>query len=242
MALFARARSPSREAPKAARKASSWETASGWAPTGGRVFWNTNDVGRAVDEIVADSRGAYSLGFYSSDEPDDKWRNLKVRVTRKGVRLHYRDGYLTLPAQEAPLEWTEEQWRAAVYNPVPSTAVWLDARFELAGEGDASTVDMLMQIVTDDLHFRPVDGRPSAALDLAVVGKLPDGRFHQQRVSREIPFPVGEAAEVGVVQVRHEWELTPGAVVVRLIVLDRLTGRYGSLDALVEDIPTASPQ
>ena len=204
--------------------------------TGGRVFWNTNDVGRAVDEISADTRGAYSLGFYSDGGPDDKWRNLKVRVSRKGVKLHHRNGY-AMPVQEAPHEWTDEQWRAAVYNPVGSTAVRLDVRLAVDGGDGTQSVGMILQIATDDLRFRQVGDRRSAALDLAVVDKLRDGRFHMQHASREIPFPSGEAAEVGVVQVRHDWALTPGAVVVRLIARDRLTGRYGSLDAPVDDIP-----
>jgi VWFA-related protein len=63
--------------------------------TGGRFYWNTNDLGRAVDEIVADSEGTYSLGFYAEGEPDDKWHNLNVSVTRKGVKLKHRDGYLS---------------------------------------------------------------------------------------------------------------------------------------------------
>ncbi len=56
--------------------------------TGGRFYWNTNDVGHAVDEIVADSEGTYSLGFYADGEPDDKWHNLDVNALRgMGVKL-----------------------------------------------------------------------------------------------------------------------------------------------------------
>jgi hypothetical protein len=45
-----------------------------------------------------------------------------------------------------------------------------------------------------------------------------------------------------VVDVRHTWELTPDASTVRLIVRDRLTGRYGTLDVPVTDIPHPQPQ
>ena len=63
------------------------------ATTGGRFYWNTNDVGRAVDAMAADSEGTYSLGFYADGEPDDKWHNLDVSVARKGVNLKHRGGY-----------------------------------------------------------------------------------------------------------------------------------------------------
>jgi hypothetical protein len=60
---------------------------------------------------------------------------------------------------------------------------------------------------------------------------------------REIPYPDphGEAGKLGVVHVSHSWRLTPGATTVRLIVLDRLSGRYGTLDVPVRDIPHAQP-
>jgi hypothetical protein len=209
--------------------------------TGGRVFWNTNDVGRAVNEIVADSQGAYSLGFYADGEPDDKWHSLNVRVTRKGVKLKYRDGYLSTAVPDAPLDWTDDQWRAAVYNPIGSTAVRLDARLQFDGGAESNTVSMMMQIVTDDLHFRQVDGQSAATVDMVIVGKLLNAQYEMQRDPREIPFPAGEAGDVGVVQIQHTWELTPGASTVRLIVLDRLTGRYGTLDVPVAKIPRAEP-
>lgn len=209
--------------------------------TGGRYYTNTNDMGRAVAEIAADSQGAYSLGFYADGEPDGKWHGLDVRVSRKGVKLQYRDGYLSAAPPDAPLDWTDDQWRSAVYNPVGSTAVRLDARLRFDGAADARTLTMTLQVVADDLQFRQVDGQSSAAVEMAIVDKLPNAQFRMQRDSREIPFPEGEAGEIGVVHVRHAWELTPGASAVRLIVRDRLSGRYGTLDAPVKDIPHAEP-
>jgi VWFA-related protein len=209
--------------------------------TGGRAFWDTNDMPRAMAAIAADSQGTYSLGFYAAGEPDDKWRRLDVRVTRKGVRLQHRDGYLSATAPDAPLDWTEDQWRAAVYNPVGSTAVRLNARLHFDAGAGVKTVTMNTLIVADDLHFRQVDGQSSAAADVVIVDKLPNAQFEMQRDSREILLPEGGARELGVVHVRHTWELTPGASTVRLIVLDRLTGRYGTLDVPVREIPHAQP-
>ncbi len=141
----------------------------------------------------------------------------------------------TAPPDE-PLDWTEDEWRAAVYNPIASTAVQLDARLRFE---DAKTVSMTMQISVDDLHFRQVDGKSSAAVDVAIVDKLPTAQFKMQRTPRELPYPEGEYAKVGVTDISHTWELTPDAATVRLIVRDRLTNRYGTLDVPVKDIPRA---
>lgn len=48
-------------------------------------------------------------------------------------------------------------------------------------------------------------------------------------------------AQMGVTNILHTWELTPGASTVRLIVRDRLTNRYGTLDIPVKEIPGAQP-
>jgi len=207
--------------------------------TGGRFFWNTNDMGRAVAAIVADSQGTYSLGYYADGEPDDKWHGLDVRVARKGVKLQHRKGYLSAAPPDVPLNWTVDQWRAAVYNPVGSTAVRLDGRLQLSAGADAKTVSMIMLIEASDLHFRQVEGRSAAAVDMAIVDKLPNAEYEMQRNQVEVPAPGDQDGEFAVV--RHTWELTPDATTVRLIVLDRLTGRYGTLDVPVSDIPRAQP-
>ncbi len=45
-----------------------------------------------------------------------------------------------------------------------------------------------------------------------------------------------------MVDISHRWELKPGAATIRLIVRDRLTNRYGTLDVPVKDIPHAAPR
>lgn len=207
--------------------------------TGGRFYWNTNDMGRAVDEIAADSRGTYSLGFYAEGEPDDKWHGLDVRVKRKGVKLQHREGYLSTAARDTPVDWTEDRWSTAVFNPVGSTAVRLDARLQFKEGSEGKTVAMVMLIEAEDLHFREVDGQPSAAVDVAIVDRLTNGQYEIQRNRVTVPIPKEEGGGLGLVPVRHSWELTADATVVRLMVLDRLTGRHGTLDVPVKDIPTA---
>ncbi len=161
-----------------------------------------------------------------------------MRYAEWASNCKHRDGYMVDGARQyEPLDWTEDQWRAAVHNPVGSTAVQLDARLQF--DADTKTIGMIMQISIDDLHFRQVDSESSAAVTLAIVDKLSDAQFKMRRALRDVPFPEGVAREVGVVDLRHTWELTPGATTVRLIARDRFTGRYGSLDVPVKD--TALP-
>ena len=64
--------------------------------SGGRAFFNTNDVEQAIGEALADGRVSYTLGFYPDSAPDDKFHSLKVQVQRKGVTVRCRQGYFAL--------------------------------------------------------------------------------------------------------------------------------------------------
>jgi len=62
--------------------------------TGGNVTYNTNDLKEAVTTAIADGDVSYTLGFYSADKREDgKLHDLKVKVDRSDIDLHYRSGY-----------------------------------------------------------------------------------------------------------------------------------------------------
>ena len=68
------------------------------ARTGGKAFYNTNDISGAVAKAVADSQVTYTVGYYPADEHfDGKFHNVDVKVGRSGVKLRYRKGYFDLP-------------------------------------------------------------------------------------------------------------------------------------------------
>ncbi len=72
--------------------------------TGGRAFFNTNDIQGAIRRAIDDSRVTYVLGF----NPDHgnwngKFREIKIKVKRPDTNIRYRRGYFAL-ADEAPAD------------------------------------------------------------------------------------------------------------------------------------------
>ena len=116
----------------------------------------------------------------------------------------------------------------------------LDARLQF--DADDSTLSMVLEISTDDLHFRQLDGQSFAAVDLAIEEQIVECAIPHAAQSARDSLSPGEYAEIGVVDISHRWELKPGAATIRLIVRDRLTNRYGTLDVPVKDIPHAAPK
>jgi Ca-activated chloride channel family protein len=70
--------------------------------TGGQAFFPSamKDVEEAYDQIVAQIRNQYTLGYISTNTAQDgKWRRVEIRVARPGlrdVRLQSRKGYFAL--------------------------------------------------------------------------------------------------------------------------------------------------
>ena len=68
------------------------------ADTGGRVIFNTNNIGDALDEVAADTNVYYVLGYQPANlRYDGKYREIEVRVKRSGLTVRARRGYLALP-------------------------------------------------------------------------------------------------------------------------------------------------
>jgi len=62
--------------------------------TGGKVYFNRNDVDGALAEGITASRAAYTVRFHlAEEENDNRFHELKVKVDRPGLELFYRQGY-----------------------------------------------------------------------------------------------------------------------------------------------------
>jgi VWFA-related protein len=196
--------------------------------TGGRSFRNTNDLTAGVTTAANDMRGAYSLGFYVPDNSDNRWREFGVRVRRSGVKVLHRKGYMALAPIKQPANWTETDWRAAMQNPLGSTAIRLDARIDSAPAG----LNILLQIAADDLYYTSVNGEPVTDLEIALGER---DRKEWTRVRRDgalitIKDNPQQTVKPSIVRFSKTWSLLPETVGVRMIVRDRRSGRFGVLD------------
>ena len=132
--------------------------------TGGRAFRNTNELTAGVRAAATDLRGSYSVGFYVPENSDNRWREFDVRVSRPGVRVLHRKGYMALAPVKQPVNWSQAEWQAAMQNPLGSTAIRLDARADARPNG----LNVLIQIAADDLYYKRVNGAPVTDLEIAL--------------------------------------------------------------------------
>jgi len=122
--------------------------------TGGRIIYRPTE--ETLDDLKQDFDTAYSLGFNPDHEPDDKPRNLKVRVTTDGLKVRYRDNY-TLKTDEgsAAIRTRMAMIAGQSENPL-GIAVEFDPVAEPAGR--RWVVQTAIRIPIDSLTMVPVGG------------------------------------------------------------------------------------
>jgi VWFA-related protein len=68
------------------------------ARTGGRAFFDTNDIGRAIERAIDDASVTYLLGYApANDNWNGKFRKLRVTVRAPDAEVRHRTGYLAIP-------------------------------------------------------------------------------------------------------------------------------------------------
>jgi VWFA-related protein len=129
--------------------------------TGGRTFYNTNDINSAVRRAVDDSRVSYTLGYYPAHGRwDGTYRQIKVRVNRPGVEVRHRKGYLagnarsSLASKEAAAAEAvrSRAIRSALVSPLEATGIGMTARLERVA-GTASDVKVIINTVPGLSHW-----------------------------------------------------------------------------------------
>src|SRR4030095_1327809 len=107
--------------------------------TGGRSFKNTNDLTAGARVAGTDMRASYFGGLYVPDNSDNRWRQFEVRVSRPGVRVLHRKGYMALAPVKQPGNWAESEWQAAPAEPPGDNPLQPSPRQTRSGSPPAST-------------------------------------------------------------------------------------------------------
>jgi len=203
--------------------------------TGGKAFYNTNDVSGSYRRAAADGSSYYMLGYYlDTHNTKAGWRKLQVKVGRKDVEVRARTGFFVTNATMDPILTRSLDMKNALHSPiegtgVPMTVQWLNT----ATAGDKVKATFLAQMAPGSLTFDST--RPDYInFDFAVLAFDKDGKEAAQS-AQNFAKPVPEAQMASVrangVGFRNALELSPGKYTVRFVVRDNLTGKVGSITA-----------
>jgi VWFA-related protein len=209
--------------------------------TGGRASYNTNALTREIHRAMDDARVTYAIGYYSTDEArDGGFREIRVKVSRPNLDIRYRKGYFALKPDNTP-EARDEQVRAAVWSPLESTAIPVNARADFVEEAGADTVSLFVQIDPAAVAFQKEEHRWKAKLDIVYVQKDEEGNVQGESVKDNLTLALAEAEYAEAVQkglmVERRLPRFPEAITLRIVVRAAASGSIGSLTIPFSQIP-----
>jgi hypothetical protein len=208
------------------------------AGTGGRAFYNRNDVGLAVAHAIEEGSSYYTLGYYpGADSRAEGFRGIEVKGP-KGVELRHRRGYFRRPppaSPELPGDPAPQLLLAILHDPLPATSLTFRVTLQPpASAGEQAIVEAWLDATSftqpPDPQFSRLD------LQLAVGAFSPDGKLVTALTNRlQWPAAPGghlEALRKGI-PLRAAVPLSPGQYTLRILLRDNLTALHGRVDVPV---------
>lgn len=201
--------------------------------TGGKAFYNTNDLSSSLRSAIDDSRVTYEIGYYPSDVKwDGSFHTVTVELNKPDVIVRARKGYFALP-EPAP---TQDALRSivtnAVVSPLESTALGLAVRVKAATRENATAVSAMIFFDPRSIQFDFKDGRFAGTADLVVAQLDPN---YQILNAAQLSFPLNLSASQYEQFLKQQVELTqeiillPNAAQLRVVLCDGKSGKVGAV-------------
>ena len=157
--------------------------------TGGRVFYNNNDLELGIRSSINDGATYYTLTYYPSNKTwDGRLRKIAITTTRPGTSLRYRQGYYAIdpgmPATKKDSDKLARDFSQALTLDSPSsTGVIFLAGVERPSES-GKPVTVSFAIDPHTLGFeRKDDGLQHIKVSCAVAAFSEKGSFVKEEVS-----------------------------------------------------------
>jgi VWFA-related protein len=199
--------------------------------TGGKAFYNTNDISGAIRHAIDDSKVSYTLGYSPEGMVwDGKFHEVRVSVKRPDARVETRRGYFALPDPK-PTPMTREQVIAqAARSSLDATEIGMTARFV-----PGATARSMRVSVAVDLHgvrFSEQGGLHVAAVDVVLL-TMNDQNKILSAFDQTFPLNLGATFYEQLMKdgmfVTKELAIPDGAIQVRVVARDPATGALGAV-------------
>ena len=202
--------------------------------TGGKAWFGRNDLDGAMAEGIAASRMTYTLAFYlAEDERDNKFHNLKVKASRPGLELFYRQGYYAGSVDLPDSSRDEGHMESALLNQVNSAAVGITARVNQVQGIPQGTLNIVLNLDPGTLSLKEQAGGWTGRVDETFV-ELDESGNTLTKISDVKDFEVPSAGRAHYDSQGVTWPfsmpLIPAAAKLAIIVRDSATGHVGSLN------------
>jgi len=202
--------------------------------TGGFAVVNKNDYATAYQRIVEDNSTYYLLAYYPPDARPGRLHKIDVRVTRPGLTVRARKGYVTPKKVEEPKSTNSKspstpELREALDSPLPVSGLTIHV-FAAPFKGAAPNASVLFGV---EMRGRDLNLAQNAKLLLSYLaidqnGKVKGGNTDSLAMPNLKPETKARIEQTGL-RMLNRLDLPPGKYQLRVAAHDTNGGNVGSV-------------
>ena len=217
--------------------------------TGGFAAVNRNEFAAAFQRIVEESSSYYVVG-YTPQRParPGEFRPISVKVTRPGVRVSARNGYVGKTAAPVRTTGVAAALQELLASPLPQPGLPLRVQaVAVPGNGRKAEVRLIVEVLGRSLQLAERDGRFTERIELAFLTVNDEGRgANGTSTTIDLRLPPEDLPRVRATGVRwlSSIELPPGHHQLRVAARSSNSGASGMLtqDVVVPPPSGKAPQ
>jgi VWFA-related protein len=201
--------------------------------TGGKAFYETNDVARAIGSAFEDGRYTYTLGFYPDHgQWDGKFRDISIHLAVQGAELRYRRGYFALPEKSERETVVNADLHDAAISALDATDLGITVFCETLPPVSAHVLQVRVGVNPRQFLLQEKDNLVAGGLDLVFLQKDSNGIIlaaEKQHV--EVKFNQQEYESLfktGLV-LQRRLTIDPSSTEIRVLIRDEGSGSVGSV-------------
>jgi VWFA-related protein len=201
--------------------------------TGGKAFLDSNNFAPAFTKVQADTSSYYLIGYRSTNKAmDGKFRKITVKLTRKDLKVEYRNGYYgPRDFQHFNKEDREQQLEDEMASELPVTdlPIYLETAYFRTND-DRYYVPISIVVPGSAFSVRQAANQTNdkpTELDILGIAREGTTKFPVANVRDTVKVGVQERKNV---QYSTGFVLPPGKYVVKFVVRENRDGRLGTFE------------
>jgi VWFA-related protein len=206
--------------------------------TGGKAFYNRNDLDIAFQKAADDSSTYYMLGYYLDKNAKPGWHKLQVKVRRGGTEVRARNGFFVTDAKK--VDNRKMDISLALVSPLDYTGVPLSVRWTSLQAAGAKKKIHFQITLPPNANIVDTTNNNFVSLEFVAVVRTPSGdpadQFSQHVETNFKPDSLQSFQKDGL-NYGNDVIVPPGEYSVRFVVRNNVDGRMGSVMASLRVAP-----
>ena len=201
--------------------------------TGGKAFYNTNDLKSAMTQSVERGTNYYSLAYTPENKASDStYRHVEIKLDQPGLKTDYRRGYFAVPNPNLD-KGSAQRLVAAMQPGMPdSTMIFFGAQVPPLKPGEQVAG---LTYVVNAQHIAFTEGqdlRQRAKIEMVAIAWDSSGKpagSASQTLDLALKPETYETVIRQGIRTQMKLQLKPGDYELRLGIMDDATGKLGTV-------------